>query len=406
MTKARRGHDDASSSAAHAARGLGARPRLHGHERVLRPARRAPSRSRRIHRALELGVTFLDTADMYGPFTQRGAGRRARSRGRRDQRGARDQVRHRARRPTARPLGISGKPEYVRQACDAIARSGSASTTSTSTTSTASIPTTPIEDTVGAMAELVSAGKVRYLGLSEAAPETIRRAHAVHPITALQTEYSLWTRDPEDDGCSPTCRELGIGFVAYSPLGRGFLTGQFTQGRRPAAPDDYRRHSPRFQGENFAKNLELVERTQAARREKGATPRRSSRWPGCCARRRHRADPRHQARSYLEENLGRARDSCSAPTSSRASTGSRRAARPPASAIRRTSPTSLKSCASTDIIASSDHDARRGRRVADVAARRLRKATTRRRPSACRSRRRRRRRRRSCACPTGCTSTW
>jgi aryl-alcohol dehydrogenase-like predicted oxidoreductase len=211
-----------------------------------------------IHRALELGINFFDTADMYGPHTNEQLLGRALA-DRRDraviatkfaiQRGADGSFQ-----------GVSGRPEYVKQACDAsLARLG---------VDTIDLyyqhrvdPQVPIEDTVGAMAELVKAGKVRHLGLSEAAPATIRRAHAVHPITALQTEYSLWSRDPED-GILATCSELGIAFVAYSPLGRGFLTGQI-RSLDDLAPDDYRRTSPRFAGENFDRNLELVDRIQA-----------------------------------------------------------------------------------------------------------------------------------------------
>ncbi|WNG44574.1 aldo/keto reductase [Archangium minus] len=208
-----------------------------------------------IHRALELGVNFLDTADMYGPFTnEKLVGKAIADR--------RDQVILATKFGNVRGedgsfLGISGKPDYVRKACDAsLKRLGVdhidlyyQHRVDTSV---------PIEDTVGAMAELVKQGKVRYLGLSEAAPDTIRRAHKVHPISALQTEYSLWSREPEDE-ILPTVRELGIGFVAYSPLGRGFLTGRY---RRPEdfAPNDYRRNSPRFQGDNFTKNLQLVEK--------------------------------------------------------------------------------------------------------------------------------------------------
>jgi aryl-alcohol dehydrogenase-like predicted oxidoreductase len=220
-----------------------------------------------IHRALDLGVTFLDTADMYGPFTNErlvgGAIRERRA----------DVILAtkfgNERRADGSWAGVNGRPEYVRRACDAsLARLG---------VDVIDLyyqhrvdPNVPIEETVGAMAELVKAGKVRYLGLSEAAPATIRRAHAVHPITALQTEYSLWSRDVEDD-VLPTVRELGIGFVAYSPLGRGFLTGRFrTFEDLPA--DDYRRNSPRFQGANFAKNLELVNRIRALGEAKKATP--------------------------------------------------------------------------------------------------------------------------------------
>jgi aryl-alcohol dehydrogenase-like predicted oxidoreductase len=219
-----------------------------------------------IRRALELGVTFLDTADAYGPFTNEQLVGRA-IEGRRDQVIVATKFGS-VRGPNGERLGIRGDPDYVRQACDAsLERLG-----------VDSIDlyyqhrvdrNTPIEDTVGAMAELVAAGKVRYLGLSEASPATIRRAHAVHPISALQTEYSLWTRDPEDD-VLPTVRELGIGFVAYSPLGRGFLSGQI-HSPEDLAEDDFRRENPRFQGENFSRNLELVERVRAMADEKGVT---------------------------------------------------------------------------------------------------------------------------------------
>jgi len=220
-----------------------------------------------IKRALELGIDFLDTADMYGPFTnERLVGRAIK--------GRRDEVvlatkfgNERAEDGTY--LGVNGRPEYVRKACDAsLQRLG-----------TDRIDlyyqhrvdrSVPIEETVGAMADLVRAGKVRHLGLSEASPATIRRAVREHPIAALQTEYSLWTRDPEEE-VLPTCRELGVGFVAYSPLGRGFLTGRFrTVDDLP--PDDYRRNSPRFQGENFQRNLDLVRQVEEIARRKRCTP--------------------------------------------------------------------------------------------------------------------------------------
>src|SRR5512141_1907538 len=219
-----------------------------------------------IHRALELGVTLLDTADMYGPFrNEELVGRALRDR--------RDRVVlatkfGNVRTPEGGWAGVSGKPDYVRSACDASLRRLGVDRIDLYYQHRVD-PTVPIEDTVGAMAELVKAGKVRFLGLSEAAPATIRRAHRVHPISALQTEYSLWSRDPEDE-ILPTVRELGIGFVAYSPLGRGFLTGRF-QRLEDLPPDDYRRHSPRFQGENFGKNLRLVDeiREIAAERKVG-----------------------------------------------------------------------------------------------------------------------------------------
>ncbi len=220
-----------------------------------------------IHRALELGVTLLDTADMYGPFkNEELVGRAIRDR--------RDRVVLATKFGNVRGadgafLGISGKPDYVRQACDASLRRLGVDHIDLYYQHRVD-RSVPIEETVGAMAELVRAGKVRHLGLSEASAATIRRAHAVHPITALQTEYSLWTRDPEDDEILPTVRALGIGFVAYSPLGRGFLTGRFKR-FEDLPPEDYRRRSPRFQGENFAKNLALVERVRELAAEKGAS---------------------------------------------------------------------------------------------------------------------------------------
>jgi aryl-alcohol dehydrogenase-like predicted oxidoreductase len=220
-----------------------------------------------LDRALELGVTFFDTADMYGPFTNEELLGKA-LQGRREaivlatkfgiQRDPND--------PTKR--GINGRPEYVRKACEDSLRRLRTDYIDVYYQHRVD-PATPIEETVGAMAELVKEGKVRYLGLSEAAPETVRRAYAVHPITALQTEYSLWSRDPEDE-LLQTCQELGIGFVAYSPLGRGFLTGQI-QRFEDLAEDDYRRHTPRFQGENFQKNLDLVIRIREMAEGKGVT---------------------------------------------------------------------------------------------------------------------------------------
>jgi aryl-alcohol dehydrogenase-like predicted oxidoreductase len=219
-----------------------------------------------IHRALELGVNFLDTADMYGPFTnEQLVGRAIKDR--------RDKVVLATKFGNVRTedggwKGISGKPEYVRQACDASLKRLGVEVIDLYYQHRVD-PTVPIEDTVGAMAELVKQGKVRYLGLSEAAPATIRRAQAVHPISALQTEYSLWSREPEDE-ILPTVRELGIGFVPYSPLGRGFLSGAITSPEDLPA-DDYRRNSPRFQGENFYKNLQLVEQVKEIASQKGVT---------------------------------------------------------------------------------------------------------------------------------------
>jgi aryl-alcohol dehydrogenase-like predicted oxidoreductase len=221
-----------------------------------------------IHRALELGVNFLDTADVYGPFKNEELVGRA-IQGKRDQvvLATKFGIVRDPKDPSVRR--VNGKPEYVRRACEASLRRLGVDTIDLYYQHRVD-PSTPIEDTVRAMAQLVQEGKVRHLGLSEASPTTLRRAMKVHPITALQTEYSLWTRDPEDE-ILPTCRELGIGFVAYSPLGRGFLTGQI---RRPEdlPADDYRRVSPRFQGENFEKNLDLVHRVEEIAKEKGSKP--------------------------------------------------------------------------------------------------------------------------------------
>jgi len=219
-----------------------------------------------IHRALDLGVTLLDTADMYGVGrNEELVGRAIRDR--------RDTVVlatkfGNVRAPDGTFLGVNGKPEYVKQACDASLKRLGVDVIDLYYQHRVD-PQTPIEDTVGAMADLVREGKVRYLGLSEAAPETIRRAHAVHPITALQSEYSLWTRDPEDE-LLPLCAELGIGFVAYSPLGRGFLTGAI-RSIDDLAPDDWRRNNPRFQGENFQRNLALVDAVHELAKAKGCT---------------------------------------------------------------------------------------------------------------------------------------
>ena len=220
-----------------------------------------------IHRALDLGINFLDTADVYGPHTNERLVGQAIA-GRRDRvvlatkfgivRGSDPQAR-----------GVNGRPEYVRASCEGSLKRLGVDHIDLYYQHRVD-PTVPIEDTVGALAELVSQGKLRYIGLSEAAPATLRRAQAVHPITALQTEYSLWSRDPEDD-VLPTCRALGIGFVAYSPLGRGFLTGRFKKfDDLPAG--DFRRGSPRFQGTNFQKNLDLVRKVEEIAREQGCTP--------------------------------------------------------------------------------------------------------------------------------------
>jgi aryl-alcohol dehydrogenase-like predicted oxidoreductase len=221
-----------------------------------------------IHAALDAGINLLDTADVYGPHTNEVLVGQA-IRGRRNEVALATKfgiVRDPA-EPTRR--GVSGKPDYVRASCEASLKRLGVETIDLYYQHRVD-PATPIEDTVGAMAELVRAGKVRYLGLSEAGPETLRRACKVHPIAALQSEYSLWSRDVED-GPLPACRELGIGFVAYSPLGRGFLTGQVKR-FEDLAPDDWRRGSPRFQGENFAKNLELLRDVEQIAAEKKCTP--------------------------------------------------------------------------------------------------------------------------------------
>lgn len=220
-----------------------------------------------IHRAIDLGVTFLDTADVYGPHTNEQLVGRAVA-GRRDQVTIATKFGN-VRGDDGKFLGVSGTPDYVRQACDASLQRLGVDTIDLYYQHRVDA-TVPIEDTVGAMAELVEAGKVRYLGLSEAGPETIRRAHGVHPITALQTEYSLWTRDPEAD-ILPLCRELGIGFVAYSPLGRGFLTGRY-RSIDDLPSDDWRRNNPRFQGDNFKKNLDLVAHVESLAARKHCTP--------------------------------------------------------------------------------------------------------------------------------------
>jgi aryl-alcohol dehydrogenase-like predicted oxidoreductase len=260
-----------------------------------------------IHRAFELGIDFLDTADAYGPFTnERLVGRAVQ--------GRRDRVEIATKFGNVRNedgswAGLSGKPDYVKRACDASLQRLGVDHIDLYYQHRVD-PTVPIEDTVGAMSELVQAGKVRHLGLSEAAPETIRRAHRVHPITALQTEYSLWTRDPEQDDVLRTVRELGIGFVAYSPLGRGFLSGRF---RSPAdLPEgDFRRNNPRFQGDNFQRNLDLVKRVEELAREKKVTTSQLA-----LAWVLHRGQdivpiPGTKRVKYLEENAGAAQVSLS-----------------------------------------------------------------------------------------------
>src|ERR1700732_4046052 len=253
-----------------------------------------------IHRALELGINFLDTADIYGPYTNEELVGKA-IKGKRDQvvLATKFGIVRDPKDPTVR--GVNGKADYVRKSCEASLRRLGVETIDLYYQHRVD-PNTPIEETVGAMAELVRAGKVRHLGLSEASPQTIRRANKVHPIAALQTEYSLWTRDPEDE-VLPTTRELGIAFVAYSPLGRGFLTGQIKR-FEDFAPDDYRRISPRFQGENFQKNLELVNRVEEIASEKKCTPSQLALAWLLAQGQDIIPIPGTKRRKYLEENAG------------------------------------------------------------------------------------------------------
>ncbi len=252
-----------------------------------------------IHRALDLGITFLDTADMYGMGrNEELVGRAVRDR--------RDQVVlatkfGNVRAPDGAFLGVNGRPDYVRHACEASLKRLGVETIDLYYQHRVD-PDTPIEDTVGAMVDLVRAGKVRHLGLSEAGPQTLRQAHAVHPIAALQTEYSLWSREPEG-AILDTVRELGIGFVPYSPLGRGFLTGQI-KSIDDLDPDDYRRNTPRFQGENFQKNLDLVREIEAVAREKGCSPAQLALAWVLAQGEDIVPIPGTKRRKYLDENVG------------------------------------------------------------------------------------------------------
>jgi len=252
-----------------------------------------------IHRALELGVTLLDTADIYGPFTnEQLVGEAIRDR--------RDGVVLATKFGNVRGadgsfLGVNGRPEYVRQCCDASLKRLGVDHIDLYYQHRVD-RTVPIEETVGAMGDLVHQGKVLYLGLSEASPATTRRAHAAYPISALQTEYSLWSRDPEDE-ILPTCRELGIGFVPYSPIGRGFLSGRF-KSFDDLPPDDWRRQNPRFQGANFTKNLDLVARVEQLAREKGCTPSQLALAWLLAQGEDIVPIPGTKRRPYLEENLG------------------------------------------------------------------------------------------------------
>ena len=222
-----------------------------------------------IHRALDLGITLLDTADMYGPFTNEILVGKAIA-DRRDKVVLATKFGNEVDENGKRTGGINGRPEYVRAAVEASLQRLNVDVIDLYYQHRVD-PDTPIEETFGALGELVAAGKVRYLGISEAAPETIRRAHATHPLSAVQTEYSLFTRDVEDDGVLSTVRELGIGFVPYSPLGRGFLSGRI-RSIDDFDADDFRRSSPRFQGENFAKNLDVLDQVVAIAERQGVTP--------------------------------------------------------------------------------------------------------------------------------------
>jgi len=265
-----------------------------------------------IHHALDCGVNFLDTADMYGlGENEKLIGRAIAKR--------RDEVFlatkfGNVRAPDGAFLGVNGRPDYVRAACDASLKRLGVETIDLYYQHRVD-PKTPIEETVGAMAELVRAGKARYLGLSEAAPATLRKACAVHPIVALQTEYSLWSREPEQEILS-VCRELGVGFVAYSPLGRGFLTGRF-KSSADVPQDDYRRHTPRFQGENFDKNLALLDRIEAFAREKGCTPAQLALAWVLAQGEDIVPIPGTKRRKYFDENLGALEISLSADEVSR-----------------------------------------------------------------------------------------
>lgn len=252
-----------------------------------------------IHRALELGIDFLDTANIYGlGRNEELVGRALQGRRREVALATKFGI---VRSPEGQPMGVNGRPEYVRDQCERSLKRLRTDVIDLYYQHRVD-PDVPIEETAGAMARLVEQGKVRFLGLSEAGPRTIRRAHAVHPIAALQTEYSLWSRDPESD-VLPVCRELGIGFVAYSPLGRGFLSGRF-QRFEDLAPDDWRRNSPRFQGENFEKNLALAGRIRRLAEAKRCTPSQLAlAW--LLARGEDIVPiPGTKRRRYLEENWG------------------------------------------------------------------------------------------------------
>ncbi|NHC13749.1 aldo/keto reductase [Motilibacter deserti] len=253
-----------------------------------------------IRAALDAGVTLLDTADMYGPFTNEQLVGKAIA-GRRDEVVVATKFGN-ERRPDGSRVGINGSPDYVRRACDASLQRLGVDVIDLYYQHRVD-RSVPVEETWGALHELVEAGKVRRLGISEAAPETLRKAHTVHPVTALQTEWSLWTRDPEQNGVLDTVRELGIGFVAYSPLGRGFLSGQI-RSLDDLAEDDFRRHNPRFQGENFARNLELLDAVRAIAEEKGVTPSQLALAWVLAQGEDVVPIPGTKRRAYLQENIG------------------------------------------------------------------------------------------------------
>jgi aryl-alcohol dehydrogenase-like predicted oxidoreductase len=253
-----------------------------------------------IHRALDLGIDFLDTADMYGPFTNERLVGRAVS-GRRRQAIVLATKFGNVRGEDGSFLGVNGRPEYVRRSCDASLQRLGVDYIDLYYQHRVD-RSVPIEETVGAMADLIREGKVRFLGLSEAAPATIRRGNEEHPISALQTEYSLWSRDPEDE-VLPLCRELGIGFVAYSPLGRGFLTGRFRT-FEDLPEDDYRRNQPRFRGENFQRNLDLVQKVEEIARQKRCSPAQLALAWLLAQGKDVVPIPGTKQRRYLEENIG------------------------------------------------------------------------------------------------------